>query len=142
MSTPLVLLRQTIDFVERGSPNTYGYAALEAGIAPLAHLGIAAIYRHVQLWHDRLEPHLLELGFRSLRRTAKASRSGILSCIPPADISAPELATRLSSAGIATAAPDGHLRFAPHWPNSLDEVPIVQRALEEALTHTRQGKPG
>ena len=31
------------------------------------------------------------------------------------------------------AIPDGRLRFAPHWPNALDEVQVVLGALDEVL---------
>ncbi len=36
---------------------------------------------------------------------------------------------------VAAAIPDGVLRFSPHWPNALAEVPRVLDAIDEA---TRQ----
>jgi hypothetical protein len=58
-------------------------------------------------------------------------RSGILAVRPPAGLDAAALARALRDRGVACSSPDGRLRFAPHWPNALDEVPRVLSALDE-----------
>jgi hypothetical protein len=35
--------------------------------------------------------------------------------------------------GVACSTPDGVLRFAPHWPNGRDQVPLVLDAVRDAL---------
>ena len=37
--------------------------------------------------------------------------------------------TALNAAGVSCSTPDGHLRFAPHWPNALAEVDRVLAAV-------------
>jgi hypothetical protein len=57
--------------------------------------------------------------------------------LPPRGVELVALARALRARGIAIGTPDGHLRFAPHFPNSLDEVSIVAGALDEALKECR-----
>jgi cysteine desulfurase/selenocysteine lyase len=61
-----------------------GFAALQAGMAPLLELGVPAIAAHIGAYLDRLEPALQERGFVSLRSPLAAQRAGILSVDPPA----------------------------------------------------------
>jgi selenocysteine lyase/cysteine desulfurase len=131
-------IRQRIDFLERGSPNTCGYAALEAGIDLIAQIGIPNIYRHVNEWHDGLEPRLLERGFTSARSPDPARRSGILSVRPPTGFHQATLARELGTRGIACSAPDGYLRFSPHWPNNHAECELVIAALDDILRGPRK----
>jgi cysteine desulfurase/selenocysteine lyase len=35
--------------------------------------------------------------------------------------------------GIACAIPDGVLRFSPHWPNALSEVPVILAEVDAIL---------
>ena len=94
---------------------------------------MAAIHAHVGDYLDRLEPELVERGFQSLRSPDAEARSCILSVDPPAHVDVVALHRALGDRGIACTIPDGKLRFAPHWPNATDEVPVVVAALDEAL---------
>jgi len=119
--------------VESGTPNTLAAAGLEASIEAIASLGIAAIFNHLQAWHDRAEPGLLARGFQSARMADPGGRSGILSVRPSDPDSAPYWAARLAEHGIACASPDGWLRFSPHWPNALDEIEILFAAIDQVI---------
>ena len=120
-----------IRFLEGGNWNTTGVAALEASLRLIEALGVEAIYRHVDAYLDRLEEGLLALGFSSERDPRAEARSCILSVRPPGDQPLSAWAAALADRGVACATPDGRLRFTPHWPNALDEVPQVLAALEE-----------
>jgi len=124
-------IRTDPTFLESGAANAIGLAALEASVAILGELGVPAIFDHVQRYHDALEPALLERGFESERDPRL--RSGILSVRPPRGVELPELHQALAERGVACSTPDGRLRFAPHWPSSVDEVPRVVEALDECL---------
>jgi len=124
-------IRDEPNFLESGAINAMGFVALEASVAAIAHLGVPAIFEHVQRYHDALEPALLERGFTSERHPTQ--RSGILACHPPQNVNAAALVESLNARGVACTQPDGRVRFAPHWPNSLDEVPRVIGALDAAL---------
>lgn len=121
-------IRKRADFLEIGTGNTMGYAALEASVALIEELGVPAIHAHVNAWHDALERGLETRGFASFR---SVRRSGTLSVLPPAGFSIAELHAGLARRGISCSTPDGFLRFSPHWPNSLDEVPLVLEAVDE-----------
>ncbi|MAQ14404.1 MAG: cysteine desulfurase [Sandaracinus sp.] len=122
-------VRRQADFLEPGAQSQIGFAALEAGLVPPTVLGPEAIHAHVQVLHDAYEPLFVERGYRSLRATEPAARSAILSFEPPPDHDVVTLQKTLREAGIVAAIPDGMLRLAPHWCNSLDEVPRIERAL-------------
>jgi len=126
-------VRARADMVEVGAPNVLGFAALEAGAAPVADLGPATVLAHVQRIHDALEGPLQDRGFRSLRATEPAARSGILSLWPPAGVALPRLVADLGARGISVAEPDGRLRLSPHWCNDLGQVPAVLEAFDGAL---------
>jgi hypothetical protein len=98
---------------------------------------VPAIEEHVNGYLGRLEPELVFRGFRSLRSSQGAGRSGILSLEPPAGHTASALFRELSSRGVACATPDGVLRFSPHWPNHPGEIPEVLRAVDGALAASR-----
>jgi selenocysteine lyase/cysteine desulfurase len=112
-------------------------AALGASVQLLATLGVSAIFEHVQRYHDLLEPVLVERGFRSLRPGEATLRSGILSVELPEGVELSALAQGLRRRGIAIGTPDGKLRFAPHFANSFDEIPLVAAALDAALDESR-----
>jgi cysteine desulfurase/selenocysteine lyase len=116
---------------ESGAMNTVGLAGLEGAIALIEALGVPAIFAHVSAYLDALEPALIERGFRSERHARL--RSGILSMRPPENASLSALYRALDRRGVACSTPDGRLRFAPHWPNALDEVPRVIAAIDEGL---------
>ena len=124
-------LRQRADVFEASSSSTASFAALDAAVDAVLELGVAHIFEHVTAWGDRLEPELRARGYEVLRATG-AGRSGIVSARPPRGMQARQLRDALGAAGVSIAIPDGLLRFAPHWPNSLDEIEVVTRALDEA----------
>ncbi len=130
-------IRSEPTFLESGALSAVGFAALDASAAALEALGVEAIFAHVQRYHDALEPALLERGFTSRRAADPALRSGTLSLLPPDGVDLPALWGALERAGVACTIPDGNLRFAPHWPNALDEVPRVIDALDAALDEAR-----
>jgi selenocysteine lyase/cysteine desulfurase len=123
-------LRRRADRLEGSSSSAVSQAALHASLEVLLGLGVAAIRDHVTAYLDRLEPLLMRRGFRSLRAPDPQRRSGILAVEPPEGIGARQLRERLAARGVAVATPDGALRFAPHWPNALDEVERVAEALD------------
>lgn len=126
-------IRRTADFVEGGANNTVGCAALEAALGLIEQLGTGAIFDHVQGYLDALEGGLISRGFVSLRSRDPAARSCILSVLPPNPGDVLGLQRELAERGVACSTPDGLLRFAPHWPNHLDEVPFVLSAVDAAL---------
>ncbi len=126
-------LRSSADVFEGGAQNTLGLAALEAAVDPILALTPAAIHAHVGAYLDALEAGMCARGFASLRAQDPALRSNILSLRPPAGVALGALVSGLGARGVVAAMPDGRLRFGPHWPNSLDEVPQVLDALDDGL---------
>ncbi|MBL8973855.1 MAG: aminotransferase class V-fold PLP-dependent enzyme, partial [Myxococcales bacterium] len=126
-------IRQRIDFVEGGAPNTIGAAALAASLDLILGLGVPAIHTHVQTYLDELEAGLRELHFTSLRSAIPGERSGILAVLPPHPIDLIALHHRIGDRGVVCSTPDGKLRFAPHWPNACAEIPGVLAAIDAAL---------
>lgn len=126
-------IRARADLVESGVAADVPLAGLEAALGPILALGVEAIRAHVGRYLDRLELELVALGFASARAREPARRSGILSVRPPAGGQVGALARALAARGVAAATPDGWLRFSPHWPNALDEVPRVVEAVRDAL---------
>ncbi len=45
----------------------------------------------------------------------------------------------IGEAGIFCTAPDGYLRFSPHWPNALDEIEYVVASVEASITAASTG---
>ncbi|KPK51669.1 MAG: hypothetical protein AMJ63_11765 [Myxococcales bacterium SG8_38_1] len=123
--------------LEIGTSNVMGLAGLGASLEILAGLGVPAIHSHVEAYLDRLESGLAERGFRSCRAKVAALRSTLLSMAVPDDVRLSSLAAALRDRGVICNTPDGLIRFAPHWPNSLDEVPVVLDAVDEALAALR-----
>jgi len=122
-------LRRRADRLEGSSSSVVSQAALHASLEIILELGVETIRDHVTAYLDRLEPLLIQRGFRSLRAADPRRRSGILSTLPPPGRSARELRERLAARGVAVATPDGAIRFAPHWPNSLAELERITEAL-------------
>lgn len=121
---------------EGSTANAAGLVALEAGLELLRALGPSAISEHVQRYHDALEPQLETLGFRSLRASDPSLRSAIVSYRPPEGVDVTSLFGRLSARGVRISIPDGLVRIAPHFANSLSEIEGVTDAFVTAL---RQG---
>lgn len=130
-------IRRRLDFLEASAPNVLGYAALEGAIDAITQLGVDAIFEHIQAWHDAVEAPMVKRGFASRRAPDRARRSGILTFVPPADLTAVQISRALADRGVACSTPEGLLRMAPHWPNALDEVPVVIEAIDDALTALR-----
>lgn len=126
-------IRDRIDFVEGGSTNAIGCAALEASVDLIQQIGVEDIYAHVSAYNDLLEGGLEDRGFRSLRSPDHAARSGSLSVLPPEDVDVVALHRALVTRGVSCSIPDGRLRFSPHFPNHVDEVDVVLGAIEESL---------
>lgn len=137
-------IRARADFVEGAAAPGIVLAALEAAVEPITQLGVPAIFEHVQRYHDALEAGLLARGFTSRRSPVAAQRSGILGVDPPQDIELLALHAALTDRGIACTTPDGVLRFAPHWPNAMDEVEGVLDAIDHSCAALRgpgRGRP-
>jgi cysteine desulfurase / selenocysteine lyase len=126
-------LKEDAEVFETGTSSQLGVVALDASLAMLDALGVPAIFGHVQRYHDALEPELVARGFRSLRATFEAGRSGILAFEPPEGCDAVNLVKTLLASAIHAACPDGNLRFSPHFANAIDEVPRVVEATARGL---------
>jgi cysteine desulfurase/selenocysteine lyase len=131
-------VKRSVQFMEGGSASAVSFAALEAGLEPLRALTPHAIFAHVSAYLDELAVGLAERGLPSLRSPHPERRSGILSVVPPEGTRAADLASALRERRIIAATPDGLLRFAPHFPNSRAEIPLVLGALDEALSALRR----
>lgn len=118
---------------EQGALSIVSCAALSASLELLLALGVEGIFAHVTQYLDLLEPRLLQLGFRSLRCPDLARRSASLCAQPPVGKRAADIARALGERGVVVSTPDGLVRFAPHWPNSLSEIPWIESALEQAV---------
>lgn len=130
-------LKRGAQALETGTSNVIGLAALGASLELLSELGVPAIHAHVDAYLERLEGGLVPRGFRSHRAEAPALRSTLLSVTVPADVRLSKLAAALRDRGVVCNTPDGLMRFAPHWPNGLAEVPRILDAVDEALAELR-----
>jgi selenocysteine lyase/cysteine desulfurase len=131
-------IRRRADFVEGGNVNAAGLSGLEAAVDLIQQIGVEKIYEHANAFNDPLEAGLVERGFESLRSPDAARRSGILSVRPPAGVPVVRLHEELTTLEIACSIPDGLLRFAPHWPNTIDEVEQVLLSVDEAIARVRR----
>ncbi len=120
-------------FVEQGALSVVGIAALGASLELLLALGVDAIFAHVTRYLDALEPQLEALGYESVRAREVAARSASLCLHLPPGKTLSQVAQSLAAQGVIASTPDGHLRFAPHYPNSLNELPLVVEAARRAL---------
>jgi selenocysteine lyase/cysteine desulfurase len=130
-------LKHGAQALEIGTSNVIGLAALGASLELLDQLGVPAIHAHIDRYIQRLEAGLVERGFRSHRAKAPPLRSTLLSVTVPGDVRLSKLASGLRDRGVICNTPDGLMRFAPHWPNALDEVPRVLDAVDQALAGLR-----
>ncbi len=118
---------------EIGTTNVIGIAALGASVEALRGLGIGAIHAHANAYLDALEHGLVERRFASHRSRASTARSTLLSVTSPDGVPPTRLSAELGKRGVVCNTPDGLVRFSPHWPNHLNEVPRVLDAVDEAL---------
>lgn len=121
-------LRRDATFVELGTGNSIGYTALEMSTSILEKLGRENIFAHISAYNDKLESGLIERGFRSMRSKPASS---ILSVVPENGLNTAEWVASLGERGIVCSNPDGYLRFAPHWYNSLDEVDYILESIDD-----------
>jgi selenocysteine lyase/cysteine desulfurase len=126
-------IKRSVDFLEGGNYNTAGLAGLEASLDLIQQIGVSAIHDHVNGYLDVLESGLVARGFQSLRSTDARYRSCTLGLLPPAGVSVVDLQRELGARGIACALPDGVLRFTPHWPNDVSEIPFVLESIDQIL---------
>lgn len=126
-------LRQTADVSEQGAQSGASLVALQASVELIADLGVDAIHGHTQAYHDALEPELVARGFVSARTTYEQGRSASLCLQPPPGVDVRLLQPALAQRGVVASIPDGWLRLAPHWPNSLQEISGVLNAMDAAL---------
>ncbi len=123
--------------LEIGTTNVIGLAGLGASLEMLNELGVPEIHAHVQRYLDRLEDGLVQRGFKSRRADAPGLRSTLLGVEVPEDVRLSKLQAALRDRGVACNTPDGLIRFAPHWPNSIDEVPLVLDGIDDSLAELR-----
>jgi selenocysteine lyase/cysteine desulfurase len=123
--------------MEIGTSNVIGLAGLGASLELLHQLSVPAIHAHVDSYLDALESGLVERGFRSHRAKAPALRSSLLTVAMPDDVRLTKLAAALRARGVICNTPDGLMRFAPHWPNHIEEVPQILSAVDDALAELR-----
>ena len=132
-------LKRGAPALETGTSNVIGLAALGVSIELISALGVPEIHAHAEGYIDRLEDGLIARGFESQRAKAPALRSSLLGVAIPSDVQLSKLAAALRDRGVVCNTPDGLMRFAPHWPNSHDEVSEVLDAVDEALAELRLG---
>ena len=117
--------------LEIGTSSALSQVALEASLNLLLELGVDQIFAHVTRFLDELEPRLEFLGWESLRRPGRAS--GILSLRPPAGTDLIHWERALRGRGVQISMVAVLIKKAPHWPNSLEEVPLVVEAFRHEL---------
>ncbi len=130
-------IKKSAELFEGGANNALGCAALEASLDLILELGVDNIYRHVGSLLEPLEAGLVERGFTSLRASDAARRSCTLSVLPPEGVDVIELRKQLTERSVSCSIPDGRLRFAPHWPNSAEQVPELLAVVDESLAALR-----
>ena len=125
-------LRNEARLFEGGMLSSVSLSALSASVKILLTLGVESIYRHVNAYNDVLEAGLVARGFRSLRTADAARRSCTLGVQPGPEsrLGASQIAGELTARGVVCSAPDGVLRFAPHFANGLHEVAEVLTVLD------------
>lgn len=130
-------LKTSAQVFEIGTTSIIGFAALGASIELLSQFEQGAIHAHVNAYLDALEQGLIARGFSSHRPHTASLRSTLLGVGVPEGVSLTRLSKGLRGRGIICNTPDGLLRFSPHWPNHLDEVPQVLTAVDQALAEIR-----
>jgi selenocysteine lyase/cysteine desulfurase len=130
-------IRADIQFLEKSSMSSLGLAALAASVEHLLEQTPAKIFAHVSRYLDVLEAGLAARGLTLLRSPLPACRSAILSFVPPTGVGALAIATGLAARGVTASTPDGLVRFAPHYQNSVNEIDSVLGALDETLAAAR-----
>ncbi len=131
------MLLRSAGVFESGSPGVVAVAALQASVALIERLGVDVIFEHVNRYNDQLEAGLVERGFATMRPAQSAHRSAILSVHPPPQLDLASLAATLIAHEVAIGTPCDLLRFAPHWPNALDEIDVVLDVIDDALARAR-----
>lgn len=127
-------IKRRVEFLEGGNYNTAGLAGLEASLDLIQQIGVPAIHEHVNRYIDALEAGLVARGFQSLRARDVRYRSCTLGLLPPPGVSVVDVQRELGERGVICALPDGVLRFTPHWPNNLSEIPFVLESVDQVLS--------
>jgi selenocysteine lyase/cysteine desulfurase len=136
--SPNFIAQSTIDFepggrrYEPGVLNVAGILGMKAGIELLLEVGIARISAQLLRLRARLVERLLPLGFQTLGATEGPTASGITTVWRPAGMGAtPEkIVQHLAAHGVTISlrhdrAGRPHLRFSPHFYNTLEEMDRV-----------------
>lgn len=124
---------------EPGALNIAGILGMKAGIELLQETGVAAVSAQLLALKARLLAGLEPLGFRSLGPRAGANASGITSVWrapeegPPVERVFEHLGTqRIHPSLRHTRDGRAHLRFSPHYYNTLEEMDRVVAAVAGA----------
>ncbi len=119
--------KQSPELFEFGAVSALGYAAMEASLDLLMALGVSNIEAHITAYLTQLDEGFREIGWETTRKT---DRSGILSVPIPNGDALNAAAKHFADHSIAVSTPDGHLRFAPHWPNAISEIDQILSAAQ------------
>ena len=126
-------VRKDASAVELGTVSAIGYAALGASLELHRALSIPVIFKHIQAFHDIIEPVFDGSEWTKLRYHSVEGRSGSLCVSPPSTERLHQVKGELDALGVHCTTPDGMLRFAPHWPNPLDEARQLRSILEPII---------
>lgn len=124
-------IRQEASAFEGGAQSAIGYAALWSSVYILNHLGMNKIEQHIQSVLDLLEVGMIARGFTSIRHHDPLRRSGILSVVPPKPLDQVQWMKALAQHNILVTAPDGYLRFSPHWMNHAQQISQVLEVIDQ-----------
>lgn len=118
--------------LEGSSPNTLGYAALDAAVKFLLQADPKAIFTHIQALQDPIDRAMTAWGWNSLRSEDPQGRSAILSYDPPPGLDLVALASRLAAHGVQAGIPRGRLRFGLHLMTTQSDVERLLEVMKNA----------
>jgi len=117
-------LRPNASRFEPGYINQLGIAGLEASIDLFNEVGVDVVETRALSLAARIRDGLLERGFIIYGATEGAGLSAVISFRHPA-ISATDLLARLAEKRVIVSEREGHIRVAPHFYNTEDEVDLL-----------------
>ncbi len=106
---------------ECGTLNTIGCYGLRASIELFLEVGVERITRQVLELASRIENGARQRGFEPAALRDDASGSGIVS-FRRDGVDAVQLAARLAAENVSVSARHGHIRAAPHFYNTADQI--------------------